>query len=321
MNDTSPSQTIRIARCEVAGRSFGLDLSSIVGIQPREVIHFEEADSNQVIGTIASMGRKLPVYALAQLLGMASTRTRTGHCIVATDGVDVWGLLVDRVSHSESRTASEVIPLPALITGSADSMILGVVCNTGDDGPPLIVLNLKRLRPQQEVISNEVVTSSPMPATPDQPAMSMESAQRQFLAFTPAEVDEDNLRYAFSVRQVSEITRVPNSVPLPGAPDFVVGLAVWRNGPLPIVRLDTGHFGEKLSTDLTDRIAIVKVPECELPLGVLVSLDCELLSCPLVGTPVPAASIDQPQHRIRAAFQVGSQTLLFPLFAVNGGFA
>lgn len=323
MGDTNSSQTIRIARCEVAGRLFGLDLSAIVGIQPCEVVRFEATDSEMVVGTIASLGQRLPVYSLAQLLGLPNSRTHAGHCIVATDGIDVWGLLADRVSHSESRTASEVVPLPALITGSSASMIQGVICEMGDEGLPMIVLDLKRLRPRpQEVTVAGDVAIRPMSASVDLPASGLNVVHRQLIAFSPAAADEaDNVRYAFSVRQVSEIIRIPNSVPLPGSPDSVVGLTVWRKGPLPIVRFASSRKRSDRPADSTDRVAVVRVPECELPLGLLVKPECEQLSCPLPGTPVSAGSIGQQEQQIRAAFQVGSQTLLFPRFTVNGGLA
>jgi hypothetical protein len=61
MNTLTPSRSLRIARCEVAGRSFGLDLSAIVGIQPREVVRFEAGESDMAVGAMASLGRMLPV--------------------------------------------------------------------------------------------------------------------------------------------------------------------------------------------------------------------------------------------------------------------
>lgn len=318
MNALTPSRLIRIARCEVAGRSFGLDLSAIVGIQPREVVRFRAGESDMVVGAMASLGRMLPVYSLARLLGMPAATTSSGHCIVTTDGVDVWGLLVDRVSHSESRTASDLIPLPPLITGSSGAMIQGVVCNAGDQELPLIVLDLKKLRPQPLAANTldeapaDLNAVSVIEGTP-----SPQATRRRLITFAPAsEAPDSSTRFAFSVSQVAEITRVPNFVAIPRSPDFVVGLATWRQGPLPIVRL--GSTSSPVAVDSTTRLAIVKVPESPLPLGLLVNAECELLSCPLTGTPVAASAAGQSDQRVRAAFRVGSQTLLFPRFQATG---
>lgn len=318
MNTLIPSRSIRIARCEVSGRSFGLDLSAIVGIQPRDVVRFEAGETDAVVGTMSSLGRQLPVYSLARLLGLSDSDKHSGHCIVTTDGVDVWGLLVDRVSHSESRTTNDLIPLPPLITGSSGAMIQGVVSNAGDQEPPLIVLELKKLRPQSlaantlgeapaDLIAAPLIDGTPSP----------QATRRRLITFAPAsEARDSSTRFAFSVSQVAEITRVPNFVAIPRSPDFVVGLATWRQGPLPIVRL--GSTSTPVAVDSTTRLAIVKVPESPLPLGLLVNAECELLSCPLTGTPVAASATGQSDQRVRAAFRVGSQTLLFPRFQATG---
>ena len=316
MPSTNSSQTVRIARCQVAGRTFGLDMSAIVGIQPSEVVRFDSTSTDEVIGSITSQGRQFPVYSLARLLGLPSAPTRTGHCIVATDGVDVWGLLTDRVSHSESRTAREVVPLPALITGSAGAMIRGVLCGTGEQTLPLIVLDLEQLRPRSQPSPVAETQASATPAVPREVVSSFPSTQRRLVTFAPASAPAgSNLRYAFSVTQVVEITRVPESIALPGSPAFVQGISVWRHSPLPLVRLTAsecrvGHEGGE-----SDRMAVVRVPECDLPLGLLVSPECEILTCPVPGTVLSASHIGVPDHSVRAVFQREHQTLLFPRFS------
>ena len=315
MPSITPSQLVRMARCEVAGRTFGLDMAAIVGIQPSEVVRYASTATDEVIGSITSQGRQFPVYSLARLLGLSTSGARTGHCIVATDGVDVWGLLTDRVSHSESRTAREVVPLPALITGSAGSMIRGVLCGTGEQTLPLIVLDLERLRPASGMTqAAEPAPSQHSPVVSDV-ASSFQSTHRHLMTFLPASAPVgSHLRYAFSVTQVVEIARIPESISLLGSPAFVAGLSVWHNQPLPLVHLSASDTGTAPVPSPSDRIAIVRVPECQLPLGLLVSGACELLTCPVPGRRVSAASIGVPESRARAVFQLEQQTLLFPRF-------
>lgn len=315
MNTLIPSRSIRIARCEVSGRSFGLDLSAIVGIQPRDVVRFETGESDAVVGTMASLGRQLPVYSLARLLGLSDSDKHSGHCIVTTDGVDVWGLLVDRMSHSESRTTSDVLPLPQLVTGSADSVIQGVVCGAGDQELPLIILDLKRLRPQvHAAIATPVTPAESVAVLTQEDLRTTKVIRRRLITFSPAGTSPDrSLRFAFSVSQVAEITRIPNFIEIPRSPDFVVGLASWRREPLPLLRLGTGE-GPAAFDSSQARLAVVKVPECQLRLGLLVHTECELLSGPFSETPVSASLVGQRDHLVRAAFRVGSQTLVFPRF-------
>lgn len=318
MPSITPSQLIRMARCEVAGRTFGLDMAAIVGIQPSEVVRYASTATDEVIGTITSQGRHFPVYSLARLLGLPTAGARTGHCIVATDGVDVWGVLADRVSHIESRTASEVIPLPALITGSDRSMIRGVVCGTEGQSLPLIVLDLESIRPG--VLSSRgpgSASSFPEPVAVESGPAS-HSTLKRLITFAAASAPADShIRYAFSVTQVVEITRVPESVALPGSPAFVAGIANWRNRPLPLVRLTTCDTGSENDRPSSDRMAVVRVPECSLPLGLLVSPECEILTCPILGTTVSSTRMGVAPGAIRAAFQVAQRTLLFPRFSAH----
>ena len=319
MNDRTPSRSTHIVRCEVAGRFFGLDLSAIVGVQPRDVVRFEASNSETVVGTIPSLGRRLPVYSLARLLGVPDANTNSGHCIVTTDGVDVWGLLVDRVSQSESRTASEVVPLPPLVTGSSESVIQGVVCSAGHPDIPLIVLDLKNLRPRSpaaNAVDAPLVDSNATHV--GRGANPSGAAPRRLITFAPTTAAIDSTtRFAFSVSQVAEITRIPHFVEIPRSPDFIAGLAVWRQAPLPILLLGSSDGGGTNLVDSTARLAIVKVPECDIRMGLLVSSGCEFLTCPLSGTPVSASSIGYSDDLVRAAFRVERQTLLFPRFRIT----
>ena len=315
----TPSHTIRIASCEVAGRTFGLDMAAIVGIQPSEVVRFDSSIADEVIGTMASHGQTYPVYSLARLLGLPHTPSRMGHCIVVTDGVHVWGMLADRVSRSETRSASEVMTLPALITGSTHSMIRGVMCGVDDQSQPLIVLDPERIRPGQLPSPATEFASSPTDMVEDRLAPSHRSTQQRLITFAAASGNASpHIRYAFSVTQVVEITRVPQSITIPGSPAFIAGIASWRHSPLPLVRL-TSDIDSDGSTSSSQRMAVVRVPECTLPLGLLVSPECEILNCPLEGTRLSASQVGVHEHSVRALFRLERHTLLFPRFSTISG--
>lgn len=249
----SEISTLRFIRCTVGSETYGLDMSWVRGIQRTDLL---QRNSETEGGDLATdSGRRpmgwlprregdIPVFGLARLLGRASgDALRAASRIVVLNSPTAedqpWALLVDRVSQVIQAPMERVAPVPPAVVNPAKAHFEGVI-RLG--GALTLLLSPARLHPDAvpRVIPPAAARAPAFQGREQAPATHRDRGQGQIVVFrtTPPRPGERAIAYGLSITQVPEILRPLSLIPVPGAPGFVLGLANWRDRPVPIVDLD-----------------------------------------------------------------------------------
>jgi chemotaxis signal transduction protein len=200
-----------------------------------------------VSGWLLGAREDVPVWSLARLLGRPEGRAARGDRAVlmvpAAGGGGRFGLLVDRVESFEAPPRG-AHPLPAPFVLARVAGFHGVV-RTADG--LLLRLDPQALRPDRPSCDHVAASA------PEEPAVSPEEAfaggaaaylqygrgiGRVLIAELLAEsADGRRISLALSAAQVREVVGAQEIVPVPGAPDHLPGLVLWRDRPLPVLDL------------------------------------------------------------------------------------
>lgn len=248
-------------------------------------------------GWLMVNGRDLPVYALADLLHGGSTRSQMTHQLTARGvqqrvvvlehefkshkGVSwkSWGLLVDGVSQVRRSENADIYSMGSLGLPRTHDGLAGII----RDGTSMIVaLSPPGLYavacglPADEGVKSPVwrmpLESAPSASRAAQalndrgktkPNMPELDQHARLITFSlpGTELSEPQVKFGLSLTQVPEILRQRAVIPLPGSPDYVLGLILWRQRPILLVdlaaRLGLGSAAQNGNLD-TSRIIIVR---------------------------------------------------------------
>ncbi|MBL8215246.1 MAG: chemotaxis protein CheW, partial [Bryobacterales bacterium] len=213
---------------------------------------YPSRSSDGSVGWIRRFDEKVPVFRLSdQLYGSSRTPSRSGVIMVLRRNERLWALLVDKVTASAEVPADRFYRLPA-VAGDADNGQFPAVV-VEDEGlslyiaperlVPAAISGVQAPPPRVPTLQSLVRAraSAPRPSSARRNAETPPStgAARQIITFsleTDASADPP-VRFGISAGQAIEILNGLPVIPVPNAPSFVAGLALWRSQPVPVVDL------------------------------------------------------------------------------------
>jgi purine-binding chemotaxis protein CheW len=196
-----------------------------------------EAGEDGQVGSLALGDVMAPVWSLAERLGeTAVAATTSQRVIVLNDPQRVWGLLVDRVSQVLTVTTDAIYLLPDLAL-NLERPYFDRVIRQGDE--LLLLLSVDCLHPDAPPVVVPAVSQTIQPRPTMPLAATPSTKQGRVVVFKlPGTLAGDTpLAWVLSVSQVPEILEPLPLLAVPGAPDFVLGLANWRNQPVTVIDL------------------------------------------------------------------------------------
>ncbi|HEV7669278.1 MAG TPA: chemotaxis protein CheW [Thermoanaerobaculia bacterium] len=263
---------------------FAVDLDALEGIERTDLLQLSPAEGG-VSGWLLGAREDVPVWSLARLFGRpeggAARTERAVLMVPAAGGGGRFGLLVDRVERFEAPPRG-VHTLPAPFVPARVAGFCGVV-RTADG--LLLLLDPQALRPDREGVAERSSLGVGQLACPRAEAssaptknltMSVAGAPttgRVLIAELLAHsADGRRVALALGAAQVREVIGAQAIVPVPGAPDHLPGLVLWRDRPLPVLDLARRLGGpDRLSASglAASRFVVASagVEEVALPVG------------------------------------------------------
>jgi chemotaxis signal transduction protein len=294
--------TLRLLRCGAEGAAYGLDATGVLSIQRAERLRPAPGDG----GLVGRLG-DLPVHSLAHLLGgRSTTAARTQQVVVLDTGNGPWGLLVDRAAPMPAEASRTLAPLPPLVADPATDFWLGAV-RVGEE--VLLVLDAERLRPDAE----QRPSWQPRPV-PARPAFApRRGGPRQLVLFstTTAPPGRRSVVFGLSLAQVAEICEPLPVLTVPGAPEGVSGLVVWREHLVPVLDL-AGRLGlPAAAPERRMRLLIAATPGPSALLAFPVRPGIRLLRLPAASLP-SRRELPIPPDRVWGIVELEDDTVILP---------
>ncbi len=304
---------LRFIRCWAGTQVYALDMNRVRNIQRVDNLRREAGEAGQ-IGSLALGDVTVPVWSLAERLGeTAVPATASQRVIVLNDPQHIWGLLVDRVSQVLTVMTDAIYLLPDLALnlerpyfdrvirqGGELLLLLSVEC-LHPDAPPVVV----------PAVSQTIQPQSRLRSTMPPATASSTTQQGRVVVFKLPDIlaGDTPLAWVLSVSQVPEILEPLPLLAVPGAPDFVLGLANWRNQPVTVIDL-ARRMGlpVRVGSNGRSRLMIVRAAGLNDLVGFLVDPAIRVLKLPFAyhSCPVPTwldsrivlCSIELPTHEI-----------------------
>lgn len=235
---------------------FALPLETVaeVILVPGDIALLADADA-AVIGSIAWRGTTLGVLSLAVLLGLpvgAGAATSRRILVVDLEGYR-FGVLVERVDAILRAAPERIDPVPPSLLRSDSEARISAIYRPGDGGRLVSILAAARLMSEartrdllaaQDRYDNRWITDT----------ASAEAGRRAVLPIT---IGLDGL--AFPLAAIREVTARPSRLTkLPGAPDWLAGVAMIGGAPLAIVD-QVARLTGRAATGKGQRLLVVEV--------------------------------------------------------------
>jgi purine-binding chemotaxis protein CheW len=303
------AETLSLIRCGLGPETYGLDMRHVRAIQGADRLRPLVGPGGQV-GTLPTREGDLPVFGLAELLQRDVFDVgQTPHVIVLHGDPQPWGLLVDRVSRVVRVPAAQVQPAPAVVQAPIQPILESVV-EVEDE--LVLLLNPAQLRgPGGTAV---------VPAPSRAPAPKGRTAARRrgpgrIVLFTVADPAPDvrPLVFGISLMQMLEILEPLPLVPVPMAEPYVLGLARWRDQPVPVLDLALRFGQHPTLPDNRTRLLIVRAVPLRERVGFLVRPTIRMLSLPIPHEPC-AVPDWLPQPLIRGCVSIAEEIVVIPDF-------
>ena len=291
-----PHETIRALMCSAADRRFCLDLAGVLAVErgARLIPHTGPTGPapTSPAAWIVRAGKRIPVYGLAERLGIGPPPLRAG-AVIVFDHASPWALAADDVSRFE-RDLARTDPIPAF--AGAAAWFRGSIVH---DGAVVLCLDPARLHP---------LAPTP-PAAPDPVSLPRAAAAPRrpspigrLLLFSPANPSA-RLVFGLSYTEVIEILAGARLTAVPGAPPHILGLVPWRGRSVPV--LDAGALLglEPLNGGTGRRLVIARSAGAPVALPAGGEVRTQSL-------PFPHRDAASPSVYARGAFEIGGGRLL-----------
>ena len=234
-----------------------------------------EAVYRHLVGWLPSNKGDIPVYHLGSRLGCSTMDTRSPFKEGQGGGLQriivlnppffsqqkinngeegLWGLVVDRVMQTIQIPRDLIMPLPPIIVNPTADYFNGVIRL---EEQSFLLLAPERIHPDAQISSRREPSRTNEYGSEIEEAMLEEvdrvpksghldsspgnNAQRpgQIVMFTLQDhhSHEKGLSFGLSISQIPEILDDLPLIPVPSAPDFVLGLLNWRDRPVPLIDL------------------------------------------------------------------------------------
>jgi purine-binding chemotaxis protein CheW len=314
MKPATVSDSLRVVRCGLAGEAYALDMSCVDSIQRAERLR-PCPERAETVGKLPGRAGDVPVFGLAERLGRPPLTAHAGQQVVVLhDGPRTWGLLVERVSQVMRVPAENLFPLPSLAVGAAGTAVQGIL-RLETELLPLLAAG--RLDPDSP--DNDSAKSIPAALLGrHQPGdlglrHGTKSGLGRLVLFATADPRprERPLVFGLSLARVLEILDLPPLVRVPGAAEYVLGLAAW--GGRPVAVIDLAHrLGLPASVGgVRSRLLVVRPPGGAEPLGVVVRPSVRIVRLPLPNRPsVRELALDP--SLTRSVLELKRETLVIP---------
>jgi len=299
-----PAETTALLSFRASGQLYGLPLEHV-----REVVALGDAISafpgagQAVVGVVAIRDISLPLISLASLMGLETDDLNNSRVIVVANGADLIGLVVDEIDVIHRLAKEHIDPVPAVLQRGRGEGQIEAVGRISNEGLLIAILSPEKLFADHSV--THAVSQTPG-------ARGMEKT----LAFQPTEqflifqLGDEN--YGLPVGAVDEVLRLPEEITrLPGAPEFVLGVANVRGKAVPMID-QRRRFDAPASLGSKKARAII-VTMSALQVGFVVDGVSEVKAIPtsaLSSTPELSAEQDSVFDRIAHLESDGSMILL-----------
>lgn len=196
-------------------------------------------------------GTILPIVNLRKRLGLDDRQPNESTRVVVLNQAGVsTGLVVDSVSEVMTVDQGVMEEPPTSIAG-IEGQYLDAIAKVDEGKRLVLILNEKRILPElagMEATLNQRRADAAMTA-----GAIIGDESRQVVTFLVGEEE-----YAIDIMQVKEIIKISEIVPVPKAPDYILGVMSLRNHLLPIMNLErrfgAGPAGE---IDLSNKRVVV----------------------------------------------------------------
>ncbi len=241
---SAPSQLIC---CTAGSETYYLDMALVCEVQNAALIR-RNSEAGSPDGWLVRNQVEIPVYRLATYLrraamqasqaSQASQANQEGWVVVMQAAAGPWALVVDQIHHAFQVTAERIFPLPPVVGSRAACFFKGVVNLNGRLSLYLWPENLHPDAPPNVERTSEGRGWGASESPANQLSGRLSGRGQMLLFAGPGPVPRTRpLVFGVGLDQVLEIIDPPTLVPVPGAPDYVLGLIGWRNQPVPVIDL------------------------------------------------------------------------------------
>ncbi len=307
-NENQQSSIHHLIRCRAAGESYGIEMRWVRSIEPTEGI-YREMGENGRFGWFPFNQDKIPVYSLAECLKRLprlhkATIDPTQRLILLDDPSGIWGLLVDNASPISLASHEQSLSIPDLVIDPAQPYFSKIIRL---DSELFLLLSPPHLNPNApvaEIAKPAIIPNVTNGSTPQTSGNSRKTSLQQLIVFSIPEFGANttgltlgsSVTLGLSVTQVEEIVDFLPILPIPAAPDFILGLVNWRNQAVPIVDLSvmqasplapaqkamrTQHALEESDRRLLIVRTVRRTTKLNALIGILVNSHIRLLRMPL----------------------------------------
>jgi len=260
--------------CDVGRDRYAFRSRDIRHVERAEYVRVDRGESKRR-GTLKLGGQHVPVFALGEVLGGASSDSGancfTGHVAVTGERGALVGWLVDRIARAADPGSANIAALPPILGAPATSWFEGIV-RLGDDESALLIAPhlLASGAPRAEGREAEPVFARPRPT----PVVDPEPVVVVFsTTVLPASAAS---RYALSGRQIAAIVQSTDPIAVPGCSDRVRGVMWWRRTVVPVIDFRSAADG---TVTPHRRRLIVQCGARQHGALIALSIDSEVVMC------------------------------------------
>lgn len=276
---------LRLVCCSIGSETYCLDMTAVLSVQSADLLKYSDT-VGQVVGWLTVDNQELPVFSLANLLKRPFRQNiAAGKVVILNTGEEMLVLMVDRVSQVVEVAAEAQHPLPTLAEDLSLDLFKGLVQIQEN---LVLYLALDKLNPNSSRVvkskSRSLVKDKELPTQTN----SVKAGPGRILLFATleTEVDELPLLFGLSISQVLEIQELVPIIPMPTAPNYLLGLVYWRNMPVPVLDLNLLLGLDAQAVGHNQRLLIVHGVSRPEPLGFIVHSEVRIENLPLVNRPL-----------------------------------
>jgi chemotaxis signal transduction protein len=315
---------VEIVRCGVGDQAYALEMVWVRGVDRADRLH-ERAGLDGSVGALNDASGEIPVFSFARQIGRSEFGIRKNqHVIILNGSPRPLAVLVDDVSPVIRVPARSLMPLPAIIAGATAIKFRGLIEREQEllllmDPEQLIpVGTLKRVHRGGRPAAASVWE----PEFRQNPGLERRrSAGGQVVIFSTAESvpSKRPLSFGLSMTQVLEVLDLPPFVPVPGTPEYFLGVAAWHDRPVAVVDLASRVGLPRFEPDARTRLLVARASYGSEPVGFVVRPSIRVLRLPLPHLPCTQAPPLDPALTL-SALELNSETLVIPnLATITGG--
>ncbi|MBX7219009.1 MAG: chemotaxis protein CheW [Blastocatellia bacterium] len=275
-----PKQTNQFVRMIAGGQTYCLDIAYVRGILGNDAIQ-QESRTRGSLGFVPTGAGLVPIWHLRERLAEGEeVPEATGPIILLNSQIAPWGICVDHLQGSIEVQPENRFPLPEVVQNTA-APIFGELlhCESGLH----LVIKPDSLHPQATPQKQAMVPPAATPGTAE--AGTGQGGKLFHFTTVPFSESELALRFGVSLTQVVEILDPLPVTPVPTAPNYISGVAGWREGVLPVVNLSLALGFDFPDQTAPPRLLVVRTAQGRKLMGIPIQRDAKVQNLPLATQP------------------------------------